>query len=166
MKNGTASVDGAYVELQAAVLRALPKNISRNAALAWARNGQRLTGILSALATEPTEQDLSFKGPCIEFEIDGQRYEALSVFRKSERCLTVQTMIERANTEGAVLTGPELNDLLSHQRRLPVELRDRTLFVIGAAAMWLNGRWCYDPSSDGAGLSWDRGSTFILRRRK
>ncbi|MBU1015223.1 hypothetical protein KKI17_02190 [Patescibacteria group bacterium] len=45
-ERGTASVSGAYVELQAAVLKALPRDIEDDLALNWARNGEALTTML------------------------------------------------------------------------------------------------------------------------
>ncbi|GEM_PF-5692673 len=51
---GTVSVSGAYVELQTAVLKALPRNIEDEVALNWANNGEALTRFLSGLC--PSEQ--------------------------------------------------------------------------------------------------------------
>lgn len=50
MNNGTASISGAYVELQAAVLKALPRNIDDQTALQLANNGDGLTTFLAPLA--------------------------------------------------------------------------------------------------------------------
>ena len=45
-EHGTASIRGAYLELQTAVLKALPRNISDAIALQVAGRGERLTGAL------------------------------------------------------------------------------------------------------------------------
>jgi len=46
-KHGTASqVTGSYVEFQAAVLRALPRDINPDVALGWTQNGESLTRVL------------------------------------------------------------------------------------------------------------------------
>lgn len=43
---GTASISGAYVEFQAAVLKALPRDIDPDVALGWTRNGESLARVL------------------------------------------------------------------------------------------------------------------------
>ena len=43
---GTASISGAYVEFQAAVLKALPRDIDLDVALGWTRNGESLARVL------------------------------------------------------------------------------------------------------------------------
>ncbi len=43
---GTASISGAYVEFQAAVLRALPRDIDPDVALGWTQNGESLARVL------------------------------------------------------------------------------------------------------------------------
>lgn len=54
-KHGTASqvtggqVTGGYIEFQAAVLRALPRNIDSDVALYWTRNGEELARVLHKL---------------------------------------------------------------------------------------------------------------------
>lgn len=45
-KRGTASVSGAYVEFQAAVLKALPRDLSDEAALRWTESGKSLAHVL------------------------------------------------------------------------------------------------------------------------
>lgn len=51
-KHGTASqVTGSYVEFQAAVLRALPRDIDPDVALGWAKNGEALSRILEDALT-------------------------------------------------------------------------------------------------------------------
>lgn len=47
--HGTASVSGAYIEFQAAVFKALPREIDDAVALDWAQNGEELTQFLSPL---------------------------------------------------------------------------------------------------------------------
>lgn len=49
MNSGTAStISGAYIEFQAAVLKALPRGISDEQALRWANDGTGLTQLLAA----------------------------------------------------------------------------------------------------------------------
>lgn len=55
-KHGTALVSGAYIELQTAVLKALPRNIDDDEALRLARNGEELTKFLSGLATNGAKE--------------------------------------------------------------------------------------------------------------
>ncbi|MBI2175392.1 MAG: hypothetical protein HYU35_01525 [Parcubacteria group bacterium] len=51
-KHGTASlVTGSYVEFQAAVLRALPRDINPDVALGWAQNGESLARVLRETLT-------------------------------------------------------------------------------------------------------------------
>lgn len=56
-QRGTASVSGAYLEFQAAVLKALPRDIPVELALEWANNGEALARVLSdTLITSAYEQ--------------------------------------------------------------------------------------------------------------
>jgi len=51
-KHGTASrVTGSYVEFQAAVLRALPRDIDSDVALGWTQNGESLARVLREALT-------------------------------------------------------------------------------------------------------------------
>ena len=51
-KHGTTSqVTGGYVEFQAAVLRALPRNIDSDVALGWTQNGESLAQVLREALT-------------------------------------------------------------------------------------------------------------------
>ena len=47
--HGTASISGAYIEFQTAVLKALPRDIDDAVALNWANDGQGLTRFMSGL---------------------------------------------------------------------------------------------------------------------
>lgn len=65
--HGTAShVDGSYVELQAAVLRALPRDIDRDVALELVRNGERLTAKLRGALTPSVRSELPIGHPSRE----------------------------------------------------------------------------------------------------
>jgi hypothetical protein len=57
--HGTAllHVDGAYVEFQQAVIRALPRDIPCDIALGWQRNGEGLTKVLREALLPPAEED-------------------------------------------------------------------------------------------------------------
>ncbi len=50
-KDGTASATGNYVEFQAAVLRALPRDISPDVAFGWTQNGEALARVLKDVLT-------------------------------------------------------------------------------------------------------------------
>lgn len=54
-QRGTASVTGAYLEFQAAVLKALPRELKDELALAWAKNGEALEKVLHSLSLPPVE---------------------------------------------------------------------------------------------------------------
>jgi len=62
-KHGTASqVTGSYVEFQAAVLRALPRDIDSDIALGWTQNGESLARVLrEALTPDGKPAGLSAK---------------------------------------------------------------------------------------------------------
>lgn len=57
MSNGTALLSGAYIEFQAAVLKALPRDINDEAALDWANNGEKLTNFLSGLVNKGEKRE-------------------------------------------------------------------------------------------------------------
>ena len=52
-RRGTASVSGDFVEFQAAVLRALPRNIDPTTASGWTNNGRALAKVLREALTPP-----------------------------------------------------------------------------------------------------------------
>src|SRR3989344_5412377 len=62
---GTASISGAYIEFQVAVLKALPRDISPDVALAWTLNGELLAHVLKdALSPSGKLASNSFSVPC------------------------------------------------------------------------------------------------------
>lgn len=63
--HGTASVDGIYVEFQAAVLRALPRNIDPNVALGWTKNGESLARTLRGVLL-PSDERCAFQSSTAE----------------------------------------------------------------------------------------------------
>ena len=83
---GTASISGAYVEFQVAILKALPRDISDDVALALAKDGDGLTLFLAGLTSEvksgakkprevkvPTSEPLTYPatGEVFELTLDG-----------------------------------------------------------------------------------------------
>ena len=62
---GTASISGAYIEFQVAVLKALPRDISPDVALAWTLNGELLAHVLKdALSPSGKLASNSFSVTC------------------------------------------------------------------------------------------------------
>lgn len=66
-KRGTASISGAYIEFQAAVLKALPRDINPDVAFGWTQNGESLARVLrEALSPDgkATDNDNVFSVTC------------------------------------------------------------------------------------------------------
>ena len=64
-EHGTASISGAYIEFQSAVLKALPRGITDELALKWAGEGERLTRMFSVLAQLPMAETNKTKKPTL-----------------------------------------------------------------------------------------------------
>lgn len=176
-KHGTASVTGNYVEFQAAVLRALPRDIDSEVALEWANNGLRLACVLRE-ALVPTGKQLQPVGNVypvvVNYEMSVEDAVKLGWYDwandnitsrnfQTKRMGTVDLMVELIHFDKVISTSEALRELNKMGMR-PAELHELLAFgekhpdiqrefpVIALGAVWQgSGGGRIVPCLDGDG---------------
>jgi len=183
-KHGTASqVTGSYVEFQAAVLRALPRDIDSDVALGWTQNGESLARVLRealmpdgkpASNTYPLSVDY---GRSVEKGVKAGRYDwansdITSRNFPTERKGTAEVVVElihfnrNISTDEALreldkagMRPAELHELLAFGKKYPEVQREFPIVALGSVWQYRDGfrvvPFLYrDGSGRDLGLDW------------
>ena len=141
--SGTALSIGQFAEFSAAVLKALPREISSSDALAWARNGKKLESALqSALCPLAT--------PAVPVPVVGngvEQFEA-KIFH-FDRNISSEKAVEAI--KAADWESGKIEHLLSFGAKFPEEQRKYTIIALGSVAEVRGRRDVPYLSRDGAG---------------
>jgi hypothetical protein len=130
------SVRGPYVELQAAVLKALPRDIDDDLALSWANNGEALArGLREMLISSTTvasifKRDMRAEGWTLLEDVEGVadisagNLELVLSLKDGERSIKGEELVRRARGELRANLGQRHAEyLLEHQAEIPEEFR-------------------------------------------
>lgn len=169
--HGTASsVRGPYVELQAAVLKALPRDIDDTLALKWANNGEALERGLREMLIPPSttvaptfRRDMRKEGWTLledvedPAEISAGNLDLVPFLKKGESRIDGEELVRRARGELRANLGQRHTEyLLEHQDEIPEEFRKYYLAFTGtvwrgrsgyrraACLCWRGKRWDLD----------------------
>ena len=149
-----------FAELDAAVTRALPRDMDVGVAQGWIMNQSDLAKVLRK-ALMP-----------VRFTAGGRTYEVLT-FLRGENSVLGHTMVERAKKMNAHQGADEREHLCANHREIPRKLRDNVAFVFTddmsahfehiSYLEWLEDAVCWSTYWRALNSSWD-GRFRLLRR--
>ena len=127
-KGETAMVDGTtsgwFVEFQAAVLRALPRDIARDTALEWIRNGKFLTSVLKRCLTGDSSQKALLEQTRRENRLRARKKEEHQSSEERRRIISeASTLQEAADKLGLTREGVRYY-VKKHDLEHPKDRRD------------------------------------------
>ncbi|MBI2033928.1 MAG: hypothetical protein HYT13_02415 [Candidatus Liptonbacteria bacterium] len=167
-KHGTASqVTGGYVEFQAAVLRALPRDINPDVALGWTQNGESLArvlreaiegkfvgGVTPAFVHDKTKEGWTLIENTPRRITSVRDLEIVPFLKKGESYVNGEEMVRRARVEFDANYGQEDAEyVLEHEAEIPKEFRP--YYLVFPGTVWQASRGGrHVPYLDGDGSRW------------
>jgi len=189
----TSQVNGSYVEFQAAVLRALPRDIDSDVALSWTKNGELLARILREALTPNGKPAGNTYPLSVDYDLSVENAVKLGQYNWTNGDITgknfpttrtgkVEVVVELIRFNCAISTKDaqreldqrgyrpaELHELLAFGEKYP-ELQ-RQFPIVALGSVWRGRRgYRYVPCLDGDGsersldLDWIGGDWYEVYR--